>query len=136
MDWSENLNGYFATDWSHLWLPYKGCQNQIKVLREPHMKYNVTQLKGKNEPMNFAFSFGKLFLELEPGNYQVEEASSESDEQYDILQFSRIDDTDCNIVNLISVSENRTSALEVENQFWLLYFDGSKTQEGSRVGCS
>ena len=25
--------------------------------------------------------------------------------------------------------------LEVENQFWLLYFDGSKTQEGSGVGC-
>ena len=24
-DWSKKLNGYFATDWSHLWLPYKGC---------------------------------------------------------------------------------------------------------------
>ena len=23
-DWSENLNGYFATEWSHLWLPFKG----------------------------------------------------------------------------------------------------------------
>ena len=46
-DWSENLNGYFATDWSQLWLPYKGFQNQIKVLREPHMKYNVAQLEGK-----------------------------------------------------------------------------------------
>ena len=20
-DWSEKLNGYFASDWSHLWLP-------------------------------------------------------------------------------------------------------------------
>ena len=46
-DWSAKLNGYFATDWSHLWLPYKGSPNQIKVLREPHMKYNVTQLDGK-----------------------------------------------------------------------------------------
>jgi hypothetical protein len=22
-DWSAKLNGYFTTDWSHLWLPYK-----------------------------------------------------------------------------------------------------------------
>ena len=66
-DWSENLNGYFATEWSHLWLPYKGCQNQIKVLREPHMKYNVTQLQGKNELVNFLHSvLGNYFLELEP----------------------------------------------------------------------
>ena len=28
-DWFEKLNGYFETDWSHLWLPYKGCQNHI-----------------------------------------------------------------------------------------------------------
>ena len=23
-DWSSKLNGYFATEWSHLWLPFKG----------------------------------------------------------------------------------------------------------------
>ena len=46
-DWSAKLNGYFATDWSHLWLPYKNNQNQINVMREPHMKHNVTQLEGK-----------------------------------------------------------------------------------------
>ena len=26
-DWSMKLDGYFATNWSHLWLPYQGCQN-------------------------------------------------------------------------------------------------------------
>ena len=41
-DWSAKLDGYFAFDWSHLWFPYKGSLNHIKVLREPHMKYNVT----------------------------------------------------------------------------------------------
>ena len=41
-DWSARLERYFASNWSHLWLPFKGCQNQIKVLREPQMKYNVT----------------------------------------------------------------------------------------------
>ena len=30
-DWSTKLNGYFVTDWSHLWLPYKGRPNKIKV---------------------------------------------------------------------------------------------------------
>ena len=51
-DWSAKLSGYFASDWSHLWLPYKGILNQIKFLREPHMKHNVTQFEGKNEPVN------------------------------------------------------------------------------------
>ena len=41
-DWSARLEGYFASNWSHLWFPFKGCPNQIKVLREPQMKYNVT----------------------------------------------------------------------------------------------
>ena len=41
-DWSARLDGYFASDWSRLWLPHKGSPNQIKVLREPQMKYNVT----------------------------------------------------------------------------------------------
>ena len=30
-DWSSKLNRYFSTDWSHLWLPYKGELNKIKV---------------------------------------------------------------------------------------------------------
>ena len=30
-DWYAKLNNYFATDWSHLWLPYKGQPNKIKV---------------------------------------------------------------------------------------------------------
>ena len=32
-DWSTKLEVYFASDWPHIWFPYKGCQNQIKVLR-------------------------------------------------------------------------------------------------------
>ena len=50
--WSKKLNGYFSTDWSHMWLPYKNIQNRINILREPHMKHNVTQLEGNNEPVN------------------------------------------------------------------------------------
>ena len=53
-DWSTKLDGYFATGWSHLWLPYQGCQNQIKVMRELHMRHNVTQLEGKNKLVTFS----------------------------------------------------------------------------------
>ena len=55
-DWSMKLNGYFVIDWSNLWFPYNNYQNQIKVMREPHMKHNVTQLEGENEPVNFSHS--------------------------------------------------------------------------------
>ena len=72
-DWPTKINGYSASNWLHLWFPYKGSPNQIKVLREPHMKHNVTQLEGKNEPVNSVL--GNYFIELELGNYQEEEAS-------------------------------------------------------------
>ena len=101
-DWSAKLNGYFASDWSHLWLPYKGSPNQIKVLREPHMKHNVTQLEGKNEPVNSLL--GNYFIELEPRNYQAEEASGTPDTQPDLLRFSRADEFDCKLVDLVSYS--------------------------------
>ena len=61
-DWSARLDGYFASDWSHLWLPHKGIPNQIKLLRDPQMKHNVTQLEGKNEPVNS--TLGNYFIEL------------------------------------------------------------------------
>jgi len=41
-DWSTKLQGYFATDWSHLWLTYKGKENQIRVNNKEHMKHTVT----------------------------------------------------------------------------------------------
>jgi hypothetical protein len=60
-DWSEKLHGYFSTDWSHLWLPYNGKPNQIKVDHEKHMKHIVTDIDGENEPSNvFKFHFRKL----------------------------------------------------------------------------
>ena len=104
----------------------------MKVLREPQMKYNVTRLEGKNEPVNFVL--GNYFLELEPGNYQAEEASSISSIQPDLLQFSRADKIDCNIVYLVSNVVSSSNSVGVES-FWILYFDGSKTLEGSGAGC-
>ena len=99
-DCSAKLNEYFASDWSHLWLPYKGSPNQIKVLREPQMEYNVTQLEEKNEPVNYVL--GNYFIELEPGNYQAEEASGIPYTHPNLLRFSQDDEIDCKIVDLVS----------------------------------
>ena len=84
--------------------------------------------------MNHKLSVGKLFIELEAGNYQAKEASSMSDIHPNLLQFSRADKIDCNIVHLVSDVVNSSSSVGVEI-FWILYFDGSKTLEGSGAGC-
>ena len=86
--------------WSHLWFPYKGSPNEIKILREPHMKHNVTQLEEKNELVNSVL-----------GNYQAEEAGNISDTQPDRLRFSRADEIDCKIVDLVFYS----SPVELDN---------------------
>ena len=57
------------------------------------MKHNVTQLEGKNEPVNSIL--GNYFIELELGNYQAEESRGTSDTQPDLLRFSRADEIDC-----------------------------------------
>jgi hypothetical protein len=49
-DWSEQLHGYFVTDWSHLWLHENGKPNRIKVNREHYLKFTVTDLNDPNEP--------------------------------------------------------------------------------------
>ena len=95
------------------------------------MKYNITQLEGKNEPVNFPSSvLENYYLELKLGNYQDEEASDKSDTQSDLLQFSRDDNIDCNIVKLVTDIGDNTIQLELDDRFWFLFFDGSKTQEG------
>ena len=70
-DWSTKLNGYFATNWSHLWLPFKGHPNKIKVDREQYMKHTIIDLNDLNEPVMFSnsilgnFCFETFFGELE-----------------------------------------------------------------------
>ena len=96
----------------------------------------MTQLEGKNEQVNFSSSvLGNYFLELDPGNYQAKEVTHESYTQLDLLWFSWDDDIDCNIVNLVTNVGNDTNQVVLEDRFWILYFDGSKTQEGSGAYC-
>ena len=62
------------------------------------MKHNVTQFEGRNEPMDSVLV--NYFIELEPGNYQAEEASDTSNSHPDLLHFSQADEIDCKIVYL------------------------------------
>jgi hypothetical protein len=48
-DWSEKLNGYFSTDWAHLWIPLKGYKNMIRIDRERYLKNIITDLETLNE---------------------------------------------------------------------------------------
>ena len=61
--------------------------------------------------------------------------SRESDTQSELLHFLQIDDIDCNIVNLVSNIESNTNQVDLEDIFWFLYFDASKTQEGLGASC-
>ena len=82
--------------------------------------------------MNFVL--GNCFIELELRNYQAREANNISDTQLDLLRFSWADEIDCKIVDLVSDVVFNSSLVEVDS-FWAVYFDGSKTLEGSGAGC-
>ena len=77
---------------------------------------------------------GNYFIEIEPWNYQAEEASDTSAAQPDLLQFSQSDEIDCKIVEL-AVYVDVNSRTVVVSDFWTLFFDGPKTLEGSGAGC-
>ena len=96
------------------------------------MKYNVTHLEGKNEPINYVL--GNYFLELKPRNYQAEEATKISDIHPSLLWFSWADEIDFNIVDLVPDVVSSSNSKGVES-FWIRYFDDSKTLEGSGAGC-
>ena len=57
-------------------------------------------MEGKNEPVKSVL--GNYFLEIELGNYKAKEANDTLDTQPNLLQFSRADNIDCNIVELVS----------------------------------
>ena len=77
------------------------------------MKHNVTQLEENNEPVNYVL--GNYLIELELGNYHVEEASSTPDTQTDLLRFSWADEIDYKIVDLVLDVVFNSSSVELDN---------------------
>lgn len=129
-DWSSQLNGYFAIDWSHLWLPYNGKPNQSRVDRERYMKHVVTELEAPNEPIMFIntilgnYCFDTFFRDFPAEESPVPE-NVVSKLMFCDHQLAPRDDEKASMV-----SQNQK-----KEDFWTLYFDGSKTKEGVGVGC-
>ena len=69
----------------------------------------LLKLEERNELVNSML--GNHLIELELGDYQEEEASNTSDTQPNILRFSRADEIDCKIVNVVFDS----SRVELDN---------------------
>lgn len=127
------LQGYFSIDGSHLWLPYRGKNNNIQVELERYMKHTMTPLNGHNQLMGFAeLLFGNYFLETRLGCYLTEPSLVPPDTQLDLLPCPTCD----NETYTVS-SSSSTSAVSrpCTYDMWTMYFDGSKTQEGFGFGC-
>jgi hypothetical protein len=81
-DWSEQLHGYFATDWSHLWLPDNEKPNKIKVNRECYLKFIVTYLNNPNEPFTPSSNSPEVQgMDTFFGNFMVEASPITNPEQ-------------------------------------------------------
>jgi hypothetical protein len=124
-DWSEQLHGYFATDWSHLWLPENGKPNRIKVNRERYLKFTVTDLNDPNEPFTPSANSPEIQgMDTFFGNFMAETSTiTNPEQQSEIMTYMQ---------STVSLSWSHAPD---ENQIWSLYFDGSKSKEGAGAGC-
>jgi ribonuclease HI len=124
-DWSEQLHGYFATDWSHLWLPENGKPNKIRVNRERYLKFTVIDLNDPNEPYTPPADSPEVQgMDTYFGNFTAEVSTINDPQQSsEIKAFTQ------------PTTSIQKSCEPDENQIWSLYFDGSKSKEGAGVGC-
>jgi len=130
-DWSCKLQGYFATDWSHLWLPYKGKNNQIRVKNKPCMKHTVSDLKGSNEPISYAQEELRVcFLETLLGCYQSQTSTIPMSTQLELPSHPPTNENEIYVLNL-----NTLDPFILNDGIWMLYYDKSKTHDGARAGC-
>ena len=57
-DLARRLNGYIAADFSHMWLPWKGLTNQIKIESTPRLRLTITENGEPNEILFAETSMG------------------------------------------------------------------------------
>jgi len=109
-------------------LPYNGKPNQIKVERQLHQKYIVTELEGENEPIAYNSSIiGNYSVNSFLGNFN---AHASPYLKHSVLSqvenFSRTDSSKC--INFLDKPVNKSL-------FWKKKIDGSRSNEGARAGC-
>ena len=148
-DWSAKMNGYFATDWSHLWLPYIGHPNQIKVEREHYMKNIVPDLNDLNKLVIFSsyilgnFYFDTFFEELEAELSHT----ANSDKKFELLHSNQISKLNCPLVNhsndasvgsshctLLNSSFTNHCTQLANHNLWAMYFATYRNTHGVDVG--
>jgi ribonuclease HI len=148
-DWSEKLNGYFSTDWAHLWLPLKGYKNMIRIDRERYLKHTVTDLETLNEPSSTDFPvLGNYSCDSYFGNFspllsdvpltQNSEMVFQEKSPIPIEETLFCQEPVLEISELAAEKKESNREREAHTpcpQCWTLYFDGSKSQEGSGAGC-
>lgn len=148
-DWSEKLNGYFSMDWDHLWFPLKGHTNVIRIDRERYLKHTVTDLEAFNEPSSIDFpmlgnySCDSDFIKFSPLSSDVPlTQNSEMTFQVNLLEATEesifCQEPLLEMRDTVYGDEEITRPEEVAkffSQVWTLYFDRSKSQGGSGVGC-
>ena len=61
-EWTKFLRGWFSTDFTQLWLPWKGLNNKIKIDAEPKLKMMIIGYNTLNEI---------TFLQSDLGSYKV-----------------------------------------------------------------
>jgi len=146
-DWSAKLNGYFATNWSHLWLPYKGQLKKIKVEHECYIKHIVIDLNDTIESVMFSNSIlGNFYFDTFFPKLEVEFSPlANFDMQFEILHITHIVEPHCTILETCKkidsnnctdvVSSSTNISIELTDpHIWTLYFDGSKNKEGEGIG--
>jgi hypothetical protein len=124
-DWSEQLHGYFVTDWSHLWLPENGKPSKIRINRERYLKHTMTDLNDVNEPFNASTNSP----EMQGMNTFFDNFMAETSIIIDPEQQSKL--VTCTQLAALPNVPNTTD----EAHIWSLYFDGSKSKEGVGAGC-
>jgi ribonuclease HI len=148
-DWSEKLNGYFSTNWTHLWLPLKGHTNMIRIDSEIYLKHTVTDVETLNEPLSEDFpvlgnySCDSYFRNFSPLPYDVP-LTQNSEMVFQEKSSIPIEETLFCQVLVLEITkqkggkQERKKKEETDNfhsQIWTRYFDGSKSQEGFGAGC-
>lgn len=138
-DQSSKFQGYFSTDWSHLWLLYHGRNNHILVLSKRYMKHNNTPLDDQNELLAFAKRlFNNFFLEMQLRCYIAQPSPTPLDTQLGILPFPTSQNETCTIHCNSSGSSVRSAIVASSPSrydLWTLYFKRSKTWDGSGTEC-
>jgi hypothetical protein len=117
-DWLEQLHGYFAMNWSHLWLLENDKPNKIKVNRERYLKFTVIDLNDPNEPFTPSADSSEIQgMDTFFGNFMAETSAITNPEQQSEI-----------VAYVQPTTSTQWSHAPDKNQIWSLYFDGSKSK--------